>query len=51
MIPPMYDSDANRVKYSKGCGILSLQAIKISGGTSPKSDSEARNTSRIFMGA
>lgn len=34
-----------------GDSVLSAQAMKISGGTSPKTDSDAKNTAKIVIGS
>ena len=41
---------ASIVKENTGISVLPAQAINISGGISPKSDSEAKNTAKIISG-
>ena len=49
-MPPRYDRTASIVKKNTGISVLPAQAINISGGINPRSDSEAKNTPNIIGG-
>ena len=50
IIPPMYEAEARKNKNSQGVADLALQAIKISGGSNPKTVSENKKNARIICG-
>lgn len=47
--PPRYESNANRLKYNIGSELFPAQAINISGGISPRIDSEAKKIEKIIL--
>ena len=47
--PPRYESNANRLKYNIGSELFPAHAINISGGISPRMDSEAKKIVKIIL--
>ena len=47
--PPRYESNANRLKYNIGSELFPAHAINISGGISPRIDSEAKKIVKIIL--
>ena len=47
--PPRYESNANKLKYNIGSELFPAQAINISGGISPRMDSETKKIVKIML--
>lgn len=50
MIPPIYEANARSDRYINGNGDFPAHAMKSSGGTNPRSDSDNKNIPKIPAG-